>query len=343
MALARKGRSQRTIDYWPGFVDALSTLLLSIMFLLTVFVLGQFLLSREISGKDEVLTRLNSQINELTQLLALEKSGKQDLEDSLANLQASLSQSEGERSRLQALLDQGAGSTEAANQKIGRLGSELENEREVSARAMSQIELLNQQIAALRNQIAAIEDALQASEAKDQASQTKIADLGRRLNVALAQRVQELNRYRSDFFGRLREILSDRENIRIVGDRFVFQSEVLFPSGGSELNPEGQAEMAKLASALLDLAREIPAEINWVLRVDGHTDNVQLSGAGRYADNWELSSARATSVVKFLISKGVPADRLVAAGFGEYQPIAPGETPEARAQNRRIELKLTEK
>ena len=343
MALARKGRTQRTIDYWPGFVDALSTLLLSIMFLLTVFVLGQFLLSREISGKDEVLTRLNSQINELTQLLALEKSGKQDLEDSLANLQASLSQSEGERSRLQALLDQGAGSTDVANQKIGRLGSELENEREISARAMSQIELLNQQIAALRNQIAAIEVALQASEAKDQASQTKIADLGRRLNVALAQRVQELNRYRSDFFGRLREILSDRENIRIVGDRFVFQSEVLFPSGGSELNPEGQAEMAKLASALLDLAKEIPAEINWVLRVDGHTDNVQLSGTGRYADNWELSSARATSVVKFLISRGVPADRLVAAGFGEYQPIAPGETPEARGQNRRIELKLTEK
>ncbi|WP_104664533.1 peptidoglycan -binding protein [Ensifer adhaerens] len=343
MALARKGRSQRTIDYWPGFVDALSTLLLSIMFLLTVFVLAQFLLSREISGKDEVLTRLNSQINELTQLLALEKSGKQDLEDSLANLQASLATSEGERSRLQALLDRGAGSTDAANQKIGRLGSELETEREVSARAMSQIELLNQQIAALRSQIAAIEVALQASEAKDQQSQTKIADLGRRLNVALAQRVQELNRYRSDFFGRLREILSDRENIRIVGDRFVFQSEVLFPSGGNDLNPEGQAEMAKLATALLDLAKEIPAEINWVLRVDGHTDNVQLSGAGRFADNWELSSARATSVVKFLISRGVPADRLVAAGFGEYQPIAPGESPEARAQNRRIELKLTEK
>ncbi|OMQ45590.1 peptidoglycan -binding protein [Ensifer sp. 1H6] len=343
MALARKGRSQRTIDYWPGFVDALSTLLLSIMFLLSVFVLAQFLLSREISGKDEVLTRLNSQINELTQLLALEKSGKQDLEDSLANLQASLSQSEGERSRLKALLDQGAGSTDAANEKLGRVGAELDAERQTSARAMSQIELLNQQIAALRSQIAAIEEALQASEAKDQSSQTKIADLGRRLNVALAQRVQELNRYRSDFFGRLREILSDRENIRIVGDRFVFQSEVLFPSGGNELNLEGQTEMAKLASALLDLAKEIPAEINWVLRVDGHTDNVQLSGTGRFADNWELSSARATSVVKFLISKGVPADRLVAAGFGEYQPIAEGESVEARSQNRRIELKLTEK
>ncbi|RYE56390.1 MAG: peptidoglycan -binding protein, partial [Rhizobiaceae bacterium] len=207
----------------------------------------------------------------------------------------------------------------------------------------SQVELLNQQIAALRAQIAAVEEALQASEAKDKASQTKIADLGKRLNVALAQRVQELNRYRSDFFGRLREILSDRENIRIVGDRFVFQSEVLFPSGGNELNDAGKVEMAKLAQALIDLSKEIPSEINWVLRVDGHTDNVPLSGSGRYADNWELSSARATSVVKFLIANGVPADRLVAAGFGESQPLAQGDSDEARNQNRRIELKLTEK
>jgi chemotaxis protein MotB len=343
MALGRRGRHQRTVDYWPGFVDALSTLLLAIMFLLSVFVLAQFLLSREISGKDEVLTRLNSQINELTQLLALEKSGKQDLEDSLANLQASLSTSEGERSRLQSLLDQGSGSSEASDQRIGELTGKLEAEQQASGRAMSQIDLLNQQIAALRSQIASIENALQASEARDATSQTKIADLGRRLNVALAQRVQELNRYRSDFFGRLREILSDRENIRIVGDRFVFQSEVLFPSGGNELNPAGQEEMAKLAMALLDLAKEIPAEINWVLRVDGHTDNVPLSGTGRYVDNWELSSARATAVVKFLISRGVPPDRLVAAGFGEFQPIAEGDSKEAHNQNRRIELKLTEK
>jgi chemotaxis protein MotB len=152
-----------------------------------------------------------------------------------------------------------------------------------------------------------------------------------------------LNRYRSDFFGRLREILSDRQNIRIVGDRFVFQSEVLFPSGSADLNEAGKVEMAKLAQAIIELAKEIPPEINWVLRVDGHTDDVPLSGNGRYADNWELSSGRSTSVVKYLISQGVPADRLVAAGFGQYQPIAEGDTPEARAQNRRIELKLTEK
>lgn len=343
MALGRNRRRERGVDYWPGFVDALSTLLLAIMFLLTVFVLAQFILSREITGKDEVLNRLNSQIAELTQLLALEKGGKQDLEDMLAQLQSSLSSSETERSRLQQLLDSGTGSADQATVRIGQLSSELDAERQVSARAMSQIELLNQQIAALRAQIAAIEGALQASEAKDEASQTKIADLGRRLNVALAQRVQELNRYRSDFFGRLREILSDRENIRIVGDRFVFQSEVLFPVGGADLDDAGRAEMAKLAQALLELAKEIPSEINWVLRVDGHTDASPLSGSGRYRDNWELSSARATSVVKFLIERGVPANRLAAAGFGEFQPIAEGDTPDVLSQNRRIELKLTER
>ncbi|MCY6379282.1 peptidoglycan -binding protein [Hoeflea prorocentri] len=343
MALARNRRGDRGVDYWPGFVDALSTLLLAIMFLLSVFVIAQFLLSREISGRDEVLNRLNSQINELTQLLALEQSGRQDLEDALANMQATLNDAESERSRLQELLARGAGASSAAEAQVGVLSQSLDEERQISQRALSQVELLNQQIAALRRQIAALEDALDASEAKDRESQTKIADLGRRLNVALAQRVQELNRYRSDFFGRLREILSDRENIRIVGDRFVFQSEVLFPSGSDQLNAEGQQEMAKLASALQDLAREIPEDINWVLRVDGHTDNVPLSGTGRFADNWELSSARATSVVKYLISRGVPANRLVAAGFGEFQPIEPGNSTEARATNRRIELKLTER
>lgn len=342
MALSRNGRRARTVDYWPGFVDMLSTLLLTIMFLLTVFVLGQFILSREINGKDAVLNRLHTQIDELTQLLALEKSSHQDAQDQLANLQASLAQAEQERSRLRKLLDAGQGSSSAAQKKIGDLQGSLSDQRQVSQRALSQVELLNQQINALRSQLAALEAALDASETKDKASQAKIADLGKRLNVALARRVQELSRYRSDFFGRLREILADRQNIRIVGDRFVFQSEVLFPSGSADISPAGKQEMAKLATVLTDIAKQIPSDIDWVLEVDGFTDNVPLSGNGRYKDNWQLSTARATAVVEFLSSQGVPPARLKAAGFGQYQPIAQGDTPEARAQNRRIELRLTD-
>ena len=334
---------ERSVNYWPGFVDALATLLLAIMFLLSVFVLAQFLLSQEISGKDDVLNRLNSQIDELTSLLALEQSNRQDLEDSIANLEANLGASEAEKSRLEELLAAGSSNSEEIEKKFGGLNSKLEAEQQISQRALSQVELLNQQISALRRQIAALEDALDASENRDRESQTKIADLGKRLNVALAQRVQELNRYRSDFFGRLREILGGRSDVRIVGDRFVFPSEVLFSSGGAELNPQGKDEMLKVANALLQIGNEIPDDINWVLRVDGHTDNIPLSGEGRIRDNWELSSTRATSVVRYFIEQGIPANRLVAAGFGEFQPLDTADSDEARARNRRIELKLTER
>ena len=343
MAIARSRYRERSVNYWPGFVDALATLLLAIMFLLSVFVLAQFLLSQEISGKDEVLNRLNSQIDELTSLLALERSNQQDLEDTVANLQASLQSAESERSRLEELLAQGTEDSEDTEARIGALSSQIEAEKQLSARALSQVELLNQQISALRRQIAALEDALDASEERDRESQTKIADLGKRLNVALAQRVQELNRYRSDFFGRLREILGGRSDIRIVGDRFVFPSEVLFSSGDAELNDSGKSEMLKVAEALIQIGSEIPDDINWVLRVDGHTDNIPLSGTGEIKDNWELSSSRATSVVRFFIDQGIPARRLVAAGFGEFQPLEDEDTDEARAKNRRIELKLTER
>jgi chemotaxis protein MotB len=207
---------------------------------------------------------------------------------------------------------------------------------------ISQIALLNQQIVALRRQLAAIEDALQVSEKRDQESQAKIAELGQRLNVALAQRVQELQRYRSEFFGRLREILGNRPEIRIVGDRFVFQSEVFFDRGSAGLRNEARPELDKLAEALLALERQIPTDIPWVLRVDGHTDARPIATA-QFPSNWELSAARAISVVQYLISRGLQPDRLVAAGFGEFQPIDPGNTDEAFSRNRRIELKLTER
>ncbi len=340
MALSR-ARRDSGMNYWPGFVDALSTLVLSVIFLLTVFMVAQFFLTQDIAGKDTALQRLNAQISRLSQLLSLETTSKTDLETQVAQLRASLSATQDERDRLR-----GAAAPPAPGNDQGQvdsLNSQIDLQKEATARALAQINNLNEQIRALRTQIAALQEALGTSEQKDKDAQLQIADLGQRLNVALAQRVQELTRYRSDFFGKLREILGNRPDIRVVGDRFVFQSELFFDSGTAALRPQGTAELDKVASAVLDLQKQIPSEINWVLRVDGHTDTRQLSAASQFKTNWELSAARAISVVQYLISKGVPPQRLVAAGFGEFQPIDPGTTEEAFSHNRRIELKLTER
>jgi chemotaxis protein MotB len=273
----QRSRRERVIDYWPGFVDALSTLVLGIIFLLTVFVVVQFFLSQELAGKDTALVRLNAQISQLTDLLALEKTGKVDMEDEIARLRASLSGTGQERDPLKTAAEN-AGTNSAqtvlaeSQSQVSALNGALESEKNVSARALAQVEVLNQQIAALRRQLSALEQALDASDKKERESQTRIADLGQRLNVALAQRVQELSRYRSDFFSKLRDILGNRPDIRVVGDRFVFQSELFFDTGQAVLNQEGRGELDKLAPALLDLEKKIPSDISWVLRVDGHTD-----------------------------------------------------------------------
>ncbi|MDR3493225.1 MAG: peptidoglycan -binding protein, partial [Ancalomicrobiaceae bacterium] len=272
MAIARMRRRETRIDYWPGFVDALATLLLVIIFLLSVFMLSQYFLSKELTGKDSALTRLNAQIAELTQLLALERAGKGEVEDQVAVLKSSLADSQAEKGRLQGVVEAEKGAVTSNDGQVQSLTGQLDDEKRVTQRALAQVELLNQQISALRRQIAALESALDVSETRDKESQTKISDLGRRLNVALAQRVQELQRYRSDFFGRLREILGNRSDIRVVGDRFVFQSEVLFPVGQETINDNGKRDLDKLATAIAELEREIPPEVNWTLRVDGHTD-----------------------------------------------------------------------
>jgi len=335
---AARGRRDRTLNYWPAFVDALTTLLLSIVFLLSVFMLAQFFLAREITSRDTVLDQLNRQISELTDLLALERSSRRASEENIAGLQSTLRGAEEERSRLQAAIESGAG----AQSRAGELGTALEAEKQATSRALTQVELLNQQIAAMRRQLAALEDALAASETRDRESQARIADLGNRLNVALAQRVQELARYRSDFFGRLRQILGNRPDIRTVGDRFVFQSELFFAPSQAVVRPEGQGELDRIASLLQELERQIPPDIPWVLRVDGHTD-VRPIRTAQFPDNWALSASRAIAVVQYLMSKGVPPQRLVAAGFAEFQPLDPATTDEAYARNRRIELKMTER
>lgn len=331
-------RSARGINVWPGYVDALATLLLAVVFLLTVFVVGQFFLSQELTGRDAVLTRLNRQIADLTDLLALERSNRRTQEDSVASLRSNLERAESDRDRLKALAD----SAEAQQGKSADVDKQLEAERGATTRAQNQIDVLNDQIRAMRRQLAALEDALSASESRDKESQARIADLGSRLNVALAQRVQELARYRSDFFGRIRQIIGNRNDIRIVGDRFVLQSEVLFPVGSATLKPEAGPEIDRIASAILDISKEIPADIPWVLRVDGHTDTRPIQSA-QFPSNWSLSAARAIAVVQYLRGKGIPPQRLLAGAFGEFQPLDPGTTEEAYAKNRRIEMKLTER
>ncbi len=340
-SLARRRRNDDA-PYWPGFVDGMAQLLLVITFLLSVFMVAQFLLAREISGQDSALGQLRSQIAELTELLALEKSAKAEVEATLAALSDDLAQEKTKSSNLAAMLDSESAKGAGFGSEISNLRTALDKEKQLSADALSKVELLNQQIAALRRQISALSALLDDAEKRNKASNAQIADLGKRLNSALAQRVQELSRYRSEFFGRLRQILSQRSDILVVGDRFVFQSEVLFAKASAELNDAGKQEMDKLAQALLELEKEIPGDIAWVLRVDGHTDNDPITSA-QFKSNWELSAARSIAVVNYLISKGVQPVHLVAAGFGEFQPLDPADTEDAKSRNRRIELKLTER
>ncbi len=338
-----RGRSRRGGEYgefWPAYVDVLSTLLLVVTLLMSIFMIAQYFSAQEVTGKDSALQRLTQQISELTSLLSLEKGKSQSAQDELAALQASLASVKAENEKLSGA---GLGADERAKAAAGQivgLSTDLDKQKNISTEALSKVDLLNQQLVALRRQIAALNDALEASEKKGAESDKTIKDLGVRLNTALAQQVQELKRYRSDFFGRLRELLKNRNDIRVVGDRFVFESEVLFASGSATLTPEGMAAMDQIAEAIVELQKEIPPDINWALQINGHTDARPISKA-EFPSNWELSTARASSVVKYLVSRGVPADRLVAAGYAEFQPVDSGNTEEAYQKNRRIELKLT--
>jgi chemotaxis protein MotB len=342
MSLARARRGRYNPNYWPGFVDMLSTLLLVVTFLMSLFMLANFVVTQAASGKDTMLSRLNRQLSELTELLALERSKKESGEDSLAALQATLTDQEKENQRLTGLLGAQDGKTQGAEERARALGGSLDQQKKITNDALAKVEMLNQQLAALRLQLAALQEALEASEAKDKDSQARIADLGQRLNVALAKKVQELARYRSDFFGKLKEALGNRPDFQVVGDRFVFASDVLFDSGSADLKPEAGGQLDKLAEALKQVETQIPPDIAWVMRVDGHTD-IKPIASPEFPSNWELSSARAISVVRYLMAQGVPANRLVAAGFGEFQPVDAADSDEALRKNRRIELKLTER
>jgi chemotaxis protein MotB len=358
----RNARRPSSIDIWPGFVDALSQLLMVIIFILLVFTAGQFYLSAALSGREEALHKLQHQIDALSQMLALEESTEKELRQNAVLLSTRLKSAESDRGHLAAQIVGLEGDLTAERQKLVVAQREIESrdsrlqqlsgraeqsdadlaaQKKISSSALAEVETLNAQIAALRDQLTRIAAALDLSEAKVKAQQGQIAELGQKLNLALVKKVEELGRYRSEFFGRLREILGNRPGIKIEGDRFVFQSEVLFAPGSAELSPDAKKELDPVIATLKQIAAEIPPDIDWILRVDGHTDHQPIHTA-LFPSNWELSEARALSVVRDAIAQGIPANRLVAAGFADTRPVDPGDTPDAWSHNRRIELRLTE-
>jgi chemotaxis protein MotB len=368
-------RRRRSIDYWPGFVDALSSLLMVLVFVLLIYTIGQFVLSDQLSGRDKALTQLRAELAQLADVLAMEKKARTDAELRLGELSASLQTTRAERDGLRSSLaetETQLASTQAALEgkesqlakaladlaalaelkrqleaeiasrlvELDEQGTKLVEQTELTNAARAQIELLNRQLLALRTQLSELQAALDLERAQSTAKDLRIEDLGKQLNLALANRVNELNRYRSDFFGKLREILGNRSDIQIVGDRFVVPSELLFASGSDELTPAAQARLDSLAQTLREVSADIPPEIDWVLRIDGHTDKRPIN-TPRFPSNWELSSARAIAIVKYLVVAGIPANRLAANGFGEFRPLDPSNTEAAYAINRRIEIQLT--
>lgn len=382
--MAVRNRRHRQLEVWPGYVDVLSNLLMVIVFVLMIFVIGQLFLSQILTGKDEALSKLNKQLSELADMLALEQANSTQLKSQVEQLSNELTKSTAERddlhnqvlaltaerSKLQQQLalsqdqakklEDAYKTIDADKQKIQALLTDIAtlqslrddlqkklndsnaNNEQITSEAQRRVEMLNQQILAIRQQLAEIAKALDISEEKSKQQNVQITELGKRLNAALASKVEELARYRSEFFGRLREVLGHRQDIQIVGDRFVFQSEVLFDSGSTVVTRAGQDQLDVLATTLILIANDIPKELHWVLRVDGFTDKRPISNP-QFPSNWELSTARAVAVVKYLIGRGIPPEHLAAAGFAEFAPLDPADNEAAYRKNRRIEMRFDQR
>ncbi|MFC1580965.1 peptidoglycan -binding protein [Thermodesulfobacteriota bacterium] len=412
------------MSVWPGYVDALSALLMVVIFVILIFTISQFLLSEILSGQESELTSLHRRVKELVTLLGLEKERSDVLQSDIKELSgtigsliqekealqfqvaeskekssmdtaeikrqflliASLQEDVDALSRLRSQLEQRvgelAGTLKEKGTEIGvlrdrskvleaMLASErertllaqreieqreiriqalsaltqdqdqaLKEERRLTADARAEVTLLNRQIENLRHQLEEIGHALKVAEADKSAQKAKLDELGKRLNIVLAREVNRLERYRSEFFGRLREVVGENPYVRVEGDRFVLQAELLFDTASADLGEKGKGQLLQLAKSLHVLTKKIPQDIDWILRIDGHTDRIPINNE-RFASNWELSTARALSVVKFLADQGIPENRMTAAGFSKFHPIDPSNTPDAFRKNRRIEIKLT--
>jgi len=347
--IGSRRRSRSTTNVWPGYVDALSALLMLVIFMLLIYVVSQLFLAQTLSDRNSELAQLNLRLSELSQLLGLEQDTTAALEQQMLMVQNSFSDSLAEnedlQQRLEASRDQLMRQTadaEARAENLADMNQELGNKDELSNSQQTMIMRLSNQIASLQNQLRQITAALRLQKEMTVDKEDELESVSRRLNTLLAERINQLEQYQSEFFSRLRNLLAANKNIRIVGDRFLLPSELLFASGSALLGVEGKRELDKLAGVLLDVVETIPADLEWILRIDGHTDRIPIN-TPQFPSNWELSTARAVAVVRYLADQSVPQTRMVAAGFGEFFPVTDGTTPEALQENRRIEIKLTDR
>ncbi|WP_298450922.1 peptidoglycan -binding protein [uncultured Marinobacter sp.] len=347
--IGSRRRSRSTTNVWPGYVDALSALLMLVIFMLLIYVVSQLFLSQTLSDRNSELARLNQRLNEISQLLGLEQSKTDALEQQILTAQSNFSDSQAENQNLQDRLAasrnrlmQQTADAEARAERLANMNQELDDKDELSVSQQNMILQLSNQIASLQNQLRQITAALKLQKEMAADKEGELENVSRRLNTLLAERVNELEQYQSEFFSRLRNILAANENIRVVGDRFLLPSELLFASGSASLGADGKRELDKLAEVLLDVVKTIPKDLDWILRIDGHTDLIPIN-TPQFPSNRELSTARAVAVVRYLANQGVPQNRMVAAGFGEFFPVAKGTAPEALQKNRRIEIKLTDR
>lgn len=436
--LGSRRRIATVVNVWPGYVDALSALLMLIIFMLLIFTVAQIFLAETVSSRDAELERLNDKLSEISDALQVQRNTNQTLSEKLSILRNQYTQGEffqnalkeqiaelektvtadkqtisiqlselaqlehdiialrQVRKNLEADVASLASTLKNQDQNIEQLETELDNrlaqigtlrdnskslqaklasqenmtmlaqkdiekkefliqdlvaivgegkealrnEKKLSASAYADVKNLSQQIDTLKNKLSSISSALRLEEQKTTSQKTQLANLGQRLNTLLAERVNELEQYRSDFFGRLRQVLVKSPDIRIEGDRFLLPSALFFASASATLGERGKHELNKLAQTLNEISVAIPGDINWILRVDGHTDQLPIHTL-RFPSNWELSTARAVSVVRYLAEQGIPPKRMTAAGFGEFHPVDPGQSEAAYQRNRRIELKLT--
>ena len=362
---------RRHVDYtWPGFVDALSSLLMVIIFVLMIFVLSQFFLSQKMSGQDEALIKLKTNLIELSELLSLERQSTTQLtshlsilenkivklknklelenklniknQDELVKNKVLIDFNDKKIKELEQTLDLKIKAILLSKNNMKKKNFEIVEKNDFLKASKDEINRLVSASLKLRNRLSQLQALLSVYKAKDKKDKVKTLNIGKDLNSALARKVEELQKFKSEFFGRVKELIKDRPEIRIVGDRFVFQSEVLFSPGSVEIGSKGQLEMVKLASTLMEIEKSLPTDIDWILQIEGHTDNLSVKAGQTYKDNWELSTKRALSVLRFLIKQGIKPSRLSASGYGSFQPIDKNNNKNGREKNRRIEMKITQ-